>query len=230
MASCALCWPRNTKRGGGCTPRFGPVSVPPLAAEDLFELTERLGAVSERAYGVAREAELSRTAPDPRLGQQVEAIAAAMTPLGAAIRALPDSHAAPLADQALEQLTLAEHAYREAIADLESETDLRRELRRREQYRRCELLAEAVQHLARRTWHAVYKSQKDIKSGPPVLACLPDAASMAQGHPRSGTSAPGQIAHLLGDSGHRLGDRVCASAAVSVASAAGLEHRSGALP
>ena len=81
----------------------------PLAAEDLFELTERLGAVSERAYGVAREAELSRTAPDPRLGQQVEAIAAAMTPLGAAIRALPDSHAAPLADQALEQLTLAEH-------------------------------------------------------------------------------------------------------------------------
>ena len=61
----------------------------PLAAEDLFELTERLGAVSERAYGVAREAELSRTAPDPRLGQQVEAIAAAMTPLGAAIRALP---------------------------------------------------------------------------------------------------------------------------------------------
>jgi hypothetical protein len=89
----------------------------------------------------------------------VEAIAAAMTPLGAAIRALRDSHAAPLADQALEQLTLAEHAYRVAIADLESETDLRRELRRREQYRRCELLAEAIQHLARRTWYAVYKSQ-----------------------------------------------------------------------
>lgn len=131
----------------------------PLAAEDLFELTERLGAVSERAYGLAREAELSRTAPDPRLVQHVEAIAAAMTPLGAAIRALPDSHAAPLADEALEQLTLAEHAYREAIAELESETDLRRELRRREQYRRCELLAEAIQHLARRTWYAVYKSQ-----------------------------------------------------------------------
>ncbi len=46
----------------------------PLAAEDLFELAERLGAVSERAYGVAREAELSRTAPDPRLGQQVVAM------------------------------------------------------------------------------------------------------------------------------------------------------------
>ena len=63
-----------------------------------------------------------------------------------------------LADEALQQLSLAEHAYREAIADLESETDLRRELRRREQYRRCELLAEAIQHLARRTWYAVYKS------------------------------------------------------------------------
>ena len=39
----------------------------PLAAEDLFELAERLGGVAERAYGVVREAELSRTAPDPRL-------------------------------------------------------------------------------------------------------------------------------------------------------------------
>ena len=131
----------------------------PVAAEDLFELGERLGGVAERAYGVAREAELSRTAPDPRLGQQVETIAAAMTPLGAAIRALPNTDAARLADEALEQMTRAEHAYREAIADLESETDLRREVRRREQYRRCELLAEAIQHLARRTWYAVYKSQ-----------------------------------------------------------------------
>ncbi|KMO74308.1 hypothetical protein [Mycolicibacterium chlorophenolicum] len=131
----------------------------PLAAEDLFELGERLGAVAERAYGLAREAQLSRTAPDPRLGGQVEVIVAAMTPLGAAIRALPRGGAATLADEALEQLVRAEHAYREAIADLEAETDLRRELRRREQYRRSELLAEAIQHLARRTWYAVYKSQ-----------------------------------------------------------------------
>ncbi len=131
----------------------------PLAAEDLFELGERLGAVAERAYGLAREGGLSRTAPDPHLCRQVQVIAAAMTPLGAAIRALPKGAAAPLADDALEQLVRAEHAYREAIADLEAETDLRRELRRREQYRRCEILAEAIQHLARRTWYAVYKSQ-----------------------------------------------------------------------
>ncbi len=131
----------------------------PLAAEDLFELGERLGGVAERAYAVAREAELSRTPPDPRLGRQVEAIGAAMTSLAAAIRALPHEHAATLADESLDQLTRAEHAYRDAIADLERETDLRRELRRREQYRRTELLAEAMQHLARRTWYAVYKSQ-----------------------------------------------------------------------
>ena len=55
-----------------------------------------------------------------------------MTSLAAAIRALPHGHAATLADESLDQLTRAEHAYREAIADLESETDLRRELRRRE--------------------------------------------------------------------------------------------------
>lgn len=131
----------------------------PLGAEDLFELGERLGEIAERSYAVVREAELTRTPPDPCLGLQVEAIGAAMTPLVAAIRALPHGKAATMADQSLEQLVLAEHAYRGALADLETENDLRRDLRRRELYRRCELLANAVQHAARRTWYAVYKSQ-----------------------------------------------------------------------
>ena len=131
----------------------------PLGAEDLFELGERLGEIAERSYAVVREAELSRTPPDACLGLQVEAISAAMAPLAAAIRALPHGTAATLADQSLEHLVLAEHAYRGAIADLELEDDLRRDLRRRELYRRGEHLADAVQHAARRTWYAVYKSQ-----------------------------------------------------------------------
>ena len=53
-----------------------------------------------------------------------------MTSLAAAIRALPDEHAATLADESLAtQLTPSEHAYRGAIADLKPETDLRRESR-----------------------------------------------------------------------------------------------------
>src|ERR1700687_1287824 len=46
----------------------------PLAAEDLFELGERLGGVAQRAYGVAREAGISRTSPHPRLGWEGGAI------------------------------------------------------------------------------------------------------------------------------------------------------------
>ncbi len=131
----------------------------PLGAEDLFELGEHLGEIAERSYAVVREAELSHTEPDVCLGLQVAAIEGAMTPLGAAIRALPRGRAATLADESLQRLVLAEHAYRGAIADLEQEDDPRRDVRRRELYRRGEHLADAVQHAARRTWYAVYKSQ-----------------------------------------------------------------------
>ncbi len=131
----------------------------PLGAEDLFELGEHLGEIAERSYAIVREAELSRTEPDGSLGLQVAAIGGAMTPLGAAIRALPHGRAATLADDALQHMVLAEHAYRGAIADLEQEDDPRRDVRRRELYRRGEHLADAVQHAARRTWYAVYKSQ-----------------------------------------------------------------------
>lgn len=131
----------------------------PLGAEDLFELGERLGEIAERSYAVVREAELSNTAVDPCLGLQVDAIKGAMGALGEAIRALPHGRAAKMADEALEQLSDAEHAYRVAIADLERENDLRAELRRRELYRRVEHLTDAVRGGARRTWYAVYKSQ-----------------------------------------------------------------------
>jgi hypothetical protein len=131
----------------------------PLGAEDLFELGERLGEIAERSYAVVREAELSKTAVDPCLALQVEAIKGAMAALAGAIRALPHGRAAKLADSALEQLSTAEHAYRDAIADLEHENDLHRELRRRELYRRVEHLTDAVRGGARRTWYAVYKTQ-----------------------------------------------------------------------
>lgn len=131
----------------------------PMEPEDLFELGERLGEVAEGVYALVREAELSRTDPDPGLGRLIEAIGAAMSPLAAAVRALPNEHAAVLADDALQRLSAAEHAYRAAVADLQGEDDLRQELRRRELYRRAEHLTAAVQRVARRVWYAVYKTQ-----------------------------------------------------------------------
>ena len=74
-----------------------------------------------------------------------------------ALDSLPHPGAAGQADAALSSLDAAEHAYRQAIACLETEPDPRREMRLRELYRRAEHLALAVQRLGRRTWYAVCK-------------------------------------------------------------------------
>ena len=131
----------------------------PLEAEDLFVFGERLGAIAESSYALVREAQLSHTAPDQCLRAIVEAVVEAAAPLAASVRALPHGRAARLADESLGRLALAEHRYREAIADLENENDLRRELRRRELYRRSEHLTNATQRMAHRLWYAVYKTE-----------------------------------------------------------------------
>lgn len=131
----------------------------PLEAEDLFELAEQLGDVAEVCYAVVREADLTGVAPEPHLRAVIATAVRAMGPIGQALQALPRGHAAKAAEAALAELVLAEHAYRDAIAALEAETDLKRELRLRELYRRAEHLTLAQVALARRIWYAVYKRQ-----------------------------------------------------------------------
>ncbi|QSE77835.1 hypothetical protein [Rhodococcus koreensis] len=136
----------------------------PVEAEDLFELGERLGEITEAGYALIRESELSCSGPtcappDPYLVELIDRLAKAMVPLAQGLRALPSGDAATCADHAIEELSAVEHAYRAAIADLETEPDVRRELRRRELYRRAEHLHAAMMRVARRTWYSVYKSR-----------------------------------------------------------------------
>lgn len=131
----------------------------PLESEDLFEFGEALGEIAESIYALVREADLSHTGPDACLRAIVDAIVDAFKPLATAVRMLPHGRAATKADESLQLLVVAEHCYRAAIADLEFETDLRHELRRRELYRRSEHLGAAVQALARRVWYAVFKTE-----------------------------------------------------------------------
>ncbi|PND50060.1 hypothetical protein CQZ88_21450 [Rhodococcus sp. ENV425] len=136
----------------------------PLEAEDLFELGERLGEIPEAGYALIRESELSCgglrcTEPDPYLVGLLDALADAAVPLMDGLRALPHGTAAMYADRTIEKLSTAEHAYRVAIAALENESDIRRELRRRELYHRAEQLHGAVLRVARRTWYSVYKAR-----------------------------------------------------------------------
>ena len=130
----------------------------PLEAEDLFELAERLHELAAAAYTLVREAQLSRTEPDHGLVGIVDAVDAASTILQQALGRLPHADAAGVSDRATEVLNVAEHGYRLAIADLENEQDLRRELRRRELYRRAEHLTGAIARSLHRIWYAVCKT------------------------------------------------------------------------
>ncbi|WP_370962576.1 hypothetical protein [Amycolatopsis sp. cg9] len=129
----------------------------PIEAEDVFELAERLGEIAEAAYMLVRESDLSRTPPDDHLKAMVLTSVTAFDMLHDALDLLPHNDAAGRADTAVSSLETAEHAYRRAIAGLETEPDVRREVRLRELYRRAEHLASAVQRLGRRTWYAVCK-------------------------------------------------------------------------
>ena len=129
----------------------------PIQAEDVFELAERLGEIADAAYLLVRESDLSRTPPDDHLMAIVLTVVTAFDMLHKALDALPHTDAAAEADAALSALDAAEHAFRRAIAGLETEPDPRRELRLRELYRRAEHLALAVQRLGRRTCYAAGK-------------------------------------------------------------------------
>lgn len=130
----------------------------PLEAEDLFELAERLHELATAAYTLVREAQLSCTEPDHGLMVIIDAVAAASRILHQALSRLPHADAAGISDRAADALTAAEHGYRLAIADLENEQDLRRELRRRELYRRAEHLTGATARSLHRIWYAVCKT------------------------------------------------------------------------
>jgi hypothetical protein len=129
----------------------------PLEGEDIFELTERLGELAEATYNLVREAEITATPADWGLqGIVAPIVDGGRTALRAVVR-LPAAAAGEIGDRAVVELSLAEHAYRAAIVDLEQEDDLRREVRRRELYRRAEHLTASAVRLGRRVSYAVYK-------------------------------------------------------------------------
>lgn len=130
----------------------------PLDAEDLFELAERLTEVIDAAYALVREAQLTDTDTDPGMLGLAGAAESASAQLMHAITLLPRPAAAAAVEEASPCFQRAEHAYRLAVVGLQSETDISRELRRRELYRRAEHLITALARVGRRTWYAVAKA------------------------------------------------------------------------
>jgi len=128
----------------------------PLDAEDIYELGERIGMFHRQLYLLVREADASATPPDSGLAGILAAVSAAATPLGDALKVLPASAAANVADEAAERLEAADHAYRVALS-APPQDDIRLEFSQRELYRRAEHVTEAATRIAHRAWYAVCK-------------------------------------------------------------------------
>lgn len=128
----------------------------PLDAEDIYELSERIGMFHRQLYLLVREAHASNTAPDEGLEGILAAVSAAASPLSAALAMLPAGEAASVADEAAERLDAADHAYRVALSGMRHE-DIRLEICQRELYRRAEHVTEAGARIAHRAWYAVCK-------------------------------------------------------------------------
>ncbi len=131
----------------------------PVEPEDLYELSERLDGVMNRAKDLVREAEVLGMGPDAPMAemshlvlQGVRELTGAIPHLGAA----PDK-ATEAADRAIRQQRAIERVYRKAMSALLDAGDIREVGGRRELYRRFARMGDAVEEVADRIWYAVVK-------------------------------------------------------------------------
>lgn len=132
----------------------------PLDPEDLYELSERLDAVINGAKDLVREADLLGVAPDAPMAEMAADLLAGQRHLETAIGAIgrDDDAATAASDDAVHACRGVEKAYRQAMVDLAQVTDLGEVTTRRELYRRCARLGDAVEAVAERIWYAVVKA------------------------------------------------------------------------
>ena len=134
--------------------------VTPVDPEDLFELSERLdrGAINQ-AKDLVREAELHAMAPDPPMAEMATLVLAAVRKLVDSTP--PPRRRGPGGDRGcrrrVQEQRQIERVYRKAMSLLLETADLREVVGRRELYRRCSRMGDAVEHVANRIWYAVVK-------------------------------------------------------------------------
>jgi uncharacterized protein Yka (UPF0111/DUF47 family) len=131
----------------------------PLEPEDLFALSRSSDWVLNRAKDVIGESEVMACPPDQALAEMAQLLADAMRNLATAISRLHrngDDPVAP-ADAAIKAERKVEKVYRRAMAALLEVEDLRDVIARREQYRRCSRIGEAIVDVAERVGYIVAK-------------------------------------------------------------------------
>jgi hypothetical protein len=133
--------------------------VTPISPEDIYEISERLDRILNSAKNLVREAELVGIDPDAPMVEMTDLIALGVRDL---VQAFPDlsddpDRATSCADAAVRQQRAIEHVYRRAMSALLRLDDVREVTGRRELYRRCARIGDAIEGVAHRIWYAVVK-------------------------------------------------------------------------
>lgn len=133
----------------------------PLDPEDLYTLSERLDTVLNSAKDTVREAEVMATPPDAAIAEMTQLIARGVHQLdeGFGLLMTQGDGAIDAADAAVKSGRTMEKVYRRAMSELLTVDDPREQMSRRELYRRCSRIADAIEGVADRIWYAEVKER-----------------------------------------------------------------------
>jgi uncharacterized protein Yka (UPF0111/DUF47 family) len=133
--------------------------VTPLEPEDLFALSQGIDSILNQAKDLVGESEVMACPPDAALAEMAALMPIAMRDIGEAVAHLgtggEDTIAA--AEAAIKDTRHIEKAYRRGMAALIEREDLRDVIARRELYRRCSRIADAIRDVAERIEYALAK-------------------------------------------------------------------------
>ncbi|MFM8305254.1 MAG: DUF47 domain-containing protein [Actinomycetota bacterium] len=133
--------------------------VTPVDAEDLFVMSAELDEVLNGVKDIVREAALWSMVPDPAIGEIADLLVRGVQCLGDAFANLdaPGDAATAAADTAVKSQRAVERVYRQGMAQLLEEPDLRVVIGRRELYSRLLSISDRMSAVAERVWYAVVK-------------------------------------------------------------------------
>jgi hypothetical protein len=133
--------------------------VTPIEPEDLFAISRGLDWILNHAKDTIRESDVMASPPDVAVAEMAGEIAEAVHALAEAVERLGTrgEDAIAAADAAIKSERRLEKRYRDAMADLLDNVDLREVTARRELYRRCSRIGETAVDVAERVVYAVVK-------------------------------------------------------------------------
>jgi hypothetical protein len=133
--------------------------VTPIEPEDLFAISRGVDWILNHAKDLIRESEVMACPPDPALAEMARQVSEAVRQLHQAVARLGarGDGAPSAADAAIKAERRLEKCYRDAMAALLANDDVREVTARRELYRRCSRIGDGAVDVAERVVYAVVK-------------------------------------------------------------------------